>query len=115
MNKEIEDKVRAYMNLNKNLTEIRKKSINDRKLLQKLESEILEYMKEHTMETIALDEGEIICYDKKINQTFKKEAMIENINSLVKNTEKSEKLVETILSNKSFKLEKKIKTKLKVK
>lgn len=113
MNSQIENKIKAYIDLNKQLSEKRKKMTEDRKLLLQLETEIEEYMDQHSKNSVTLDDCEIVRYDKKVSQTFKKEAMVENINTIVKDTGKSEKLVDTILENKSFKIEKKIKLKIK--
>jgi pheromone shutdown protein TraB len=63
------------------------------------------------MDSIALKEGEIILYDRKVSQTFKRPVIVEKLTEKLKCDEKkAEELVESIFSNKVFSLESKLKT-----
>lgn len=110
----IQEKFRMYLDMQRELSEFRKKQAEQKKLLKSLEDEIMDYMKTNEMDSIALKEGEIILYDRKVSQTLKKDTMTEKISEKLKCDEKrAEELVESIFSNKVFTLEKKIKANIK--
>ena len=109
----IHEKFSNYLLLQKNLVAIRKEQKNVKKELDTLEADIMEYMVNNEMNNISIKEGEIILYPKKISQTFKKETIIETLNVKLKNTLQSEELAESILENKKFITQDKIKVKLK--
>lgn len=68
------------------------------------------------MENISLKDGEIILYDKKVSQSFKRPAIIEKLTEKLHCDEKkAEDIAESILTNKVFTLEKKIKANIKTK
>lgn len=110
---EISSKFEEFLNISKQLREFRKQQKDLRTRLQTLESEIKEYMSENNMDSVSLKNGEIVLYEKKISQTFKKETIIENLTSKLKDSVKAEELTESILSNKSFVLQDKIKAVIK--
>jgi hypothetical protein len=110
----IQEKFKVYLDMQRELAEFRKKQSDQKKMLKTLEDEIMEYMKANEMDSIALKEGEIVLYDRKVSQTLKKDTMTEKLSEKLKCDEKrAEELVESILSNKVFTVEKKIKATLK--
>lgn len=111
----IQEKLKKYIQLNKQFAEVRKQQTASKKLLKELEAEIKQYMSENEMESISLDDGEIVMYGKKIPQTFKKESIVETLTEKLKDSNKAEELTESILSNKKFIVEDKIKAVLKKK
>jgi hypothetical protein len=112
----IQEKFRLYLEMQKELANFRKKQVEQKKLLQKLEDEIKEYMQSNDMDSIALKEGEIVLYDRKVSQTFKKPTVIEKITEKLRCDEKkAEELAESIFSNKVFTVERKIKANIKKK
>lgn len=115
MNSEIQQKFQNYLDLHKSLSKMRKDQKETKTLIDKLEKEIKEYMTENDMDSIALKDGEIILYSKKVSQTFKKEVIMEKINEHLKDSERSEQLTESILYNKKFILQDKIKAVIKKK
>ena len=113
MNSEIQQKFQNYLDLHKSLSKMRKEQKETKTLIDKLEKEIKEYMTENDMDSIALKDGEIILYSKKVSQTFKKEVIMEKINEHLKDLQESETLTESILHNKKFILQDKIKAVIK--
>ena len=112
----IQDKFRVYLEIQKELSNFRKKQAEQKKVLQALEDEIKDYMKNNDMDSIALKEGEIVLYDKKVSQTFKRPVVVEKITEKLKCDEKkAEELAESIFSNKVFTVEKKLKANIKKK
>lgn len=110
----IQDKFKLYLELNKEIALFRKKQADQKKILQNLEDEIKSYMKENQMDSISLNEGEILLYDRKISQSFKKETIVEKLTEKLKgNGELAESLAESIVTNKVFNIESKIKAKIK--
>lgn len=113
---DFQEKIKAYMQLNKEIAELRKGQAERKKSLQTLESEIKEYMEKNEMDSISTKDGEIVLYDRKVNQSFKKETMVDKLTEELKGDDKkAEKLVESIISNKVFTVQKTIKANLKKK
>lgn len=103
MDQNIHDKLVQYLETNKALIEVRKQAKELKKKSDTIEKEVKEYMSSNNMDSISLPSGEIIMYEKKINQTFKKTAMVEKLRDELRGDEKkAEALVESILSNKSY-------------
>ena len=115
MSTPIQEKLHKYLDLQKQLGEIRKQQNIIKKSLQNMEVDIKEYMTTNDMDSISLKDGEIVLYGKKISQTFKKEVMLEKINEKLKDSQKAEELTESILNNKQFIVENKIKAVIKKK
>jgi hypothetical protein len=112
----IQEKFKLYLEMQKELTAFRKKQAEQKKLLLNLESEIKEYMEKNKMDSISLKEGEIVLYDRKVSQTFKRDTIVECLKDKLKGDEKkAEELTESILSNKVFNVEQKIKCTIKKK
>jgi hypothetical protein len=111
---DIQEKFKLYIELNKEITEFRKKQREQKKILDQLEKEIFDYMSNNNMDNISLKDGEIVLYDKKVSQSFKRPAIVEKLTEKLRCDEKkAEDIAESILSNKVFTLEKKIKANIK--
>lgn len=115
MGSDIQQKFQNYLDLHKSLSKMRKEQKEAKSLLDKLEKDIKEYMTENDMDSIALKDGEIILYSKKVAQTFKKEVLMETINEQLKDSQESERLTESILHNKKYVLQDKIRAVIKKK
>lgn len=115
MSSDIQQKFQNYLDLHKSLSQMRKEQKETKSLIDKLEKEIKDYMTQNDMDSIALKDGEIILYAKKVSQTFKKEVLMEKINEHLKDSERSEQLTESILHNKKYIVQDKIKAVIKKK
>jgi uncharacterized coiled-coil protein SlyX len=113
MSEHIQQQLEAYIELQRTLAESRKRLKESKKQLDTLEKEIKTYMTSNGMDSIALPSGEIILYNKKIPQTFKKEAMVDTLSEKLKNQKQAEDIVDTILKNKTFLIEEKVRAVLK--
>lgn len=111
----IQEKFYKYLEIQQKLSEFRKLQKTYRKELESLEIDIKEYMTNNDMDSISLKEGEIVLYEKKISQTFKKDVIMEKLNERLKNTQQAEELTESILQNKQFIVTDKIKAIIKKK
>jgi hypothetical protein len=111
----IQEKLQKYLEIQRQLTESRKQQKLYKNELDTLEKEIKEYMTKNDMDSISLKEGEIVLYSKKISQTFKKEVIIEKLTEQLKDSKRAEELTQSILQNKKFLLEDKIKAIIKKK
>ena len=111
---DIQDKLKLYLELNKEIAEFRKKQRDQKKVLDQLEKEIFDYMSDNNMDNISLKDGEIVLYDKKVSQSFKRPAIVEKLTEKLRCDEKkAEDIAESLLSNKVYKLKKKIKVNIK--
>ena len=109
-----QDKCKLYLQLNKEIAEYKKKNKDQKKLLQQLEKDIYEYMLDNDMDSIQTKDGEIVMYDKKKSETFKRENITECLKDSLKCDDiKADRIAESILSNKVFTTEKKIKANIK--
>lgn len=112
---DISKKMQRYISINKEVSEFRKKM----KVLQdeskSLESEIKDYMTLNELDEIKLDDANIVLFNKKVPQTFKKENIKEKLEEKLKDSRKAEELTDVILQNKKFTIEEKIKAVLKKK
>ena len=115
MSSTIQETFQKYIELQKQLTDMRKQQKIVKKNADTLELEIKEYMTKNEMDSISLKDGEIVLYARKIPQTFKKEVMMEKINERLKDSQKSEEIAQSILQNKQFIVEEKIKAVIKKK
>ncbi len=115
MSTPIQETFQTYLQLQKQLVEMRKGIKAIKKNADTLELEIKEYMTKNDMDSISLKDGEIVLYARKIPQTFKKEVIMEKINEKLKDTQKSEELAQSIIQNKQFIVEDKIKAVIKKK
>lgn len=113
---DIQEKFKLYLDINKEITEFRKKQREQKKMLQQLEQEIFDYMSDNNMDSISLKDGEIVLYDRKVSQSFKRPAIVEKLTEKLRCDEKkAEDIAESILTNKVFTVEKKIKANIKKK
>ena len=113
MSEHIHERLETYLELQRSLAESRKQLKESKKQLDTLEKEIKTYMISNGMDSIALPNGEIILYNRKIPQTFKKESMVGTLTDKFKNQKQAEDIVETILKNKTFLVEEKVRAVLK--
>jgi len=111
----IQEKLQKYLEIQRQLIESRKQQKLWKNELDTLEKEIKEYMTKNDMDSISLKEGEIVLYSKKISQTFKKEVIMEKLTEQLKDSKRAEELTQSILQNKKFLLEDKIKAIIKKK
>jgi hypothetical protein len=111
----IQDKFKKYLEIQKQLSESRKQQKLWKKELETLESDIKNYMVTNDMDSISLKDGEIVLYAKKISQTFKKEVIMEKLAEKLNDTKRAEELTQSILQNKKFVVEDKIKAIIKKK
>lgn len=109
----IEEKFTQYLQMNKEMGIVRKQLKEQKKQCDNLEKEIKDYMQSNEMDSISLQEGEIVLYSRKISQTFRKENIVEKLTEKLNNSEKAEELADSIISNKKFVLEDKIKAVIK--
>lgn len=109
----MQDKFTEYINLTKQMGELRKKikELKDESIT--LEDQIKEYMLENNMDSISFNEGEILLYKRKISQTFKKESIVEKLTQELNDVNKAQRLTESIMSNKKFIEQDKIKANVK--
>jgi urocanate hydratase len=115
MSSNIQERFREYLNMNKELAELRQKIKGKKQEVEAMEKEIKEYMVKNNMDSIAMKDGEIVLYSKKISQTFKKETIVEKLTEELNDSQKAEKLTQSILQNKKYILEDKIKAVVKKK
>jgi hypothetical protein len=115
MSETIHDKFQKYLELQRQLVEVRKQQRESKKILETLEKEIKSYMTNNDMDSISLKEGEIVLYAKKISQTFKKETMVERLTEKLNDPQKAQELTQSIIDNKKYILEDKIKAIIKKK
>jgi DNA repair ATPase RecN len=104
----VQEKFTQYLNLQKQLAEVRKQQKELKKTTDELEKEIKEYMTKNEMDCITMKEGEIVLYAKKISQTFKKETIVETLTEKLNDSQKAEELTQSILGNKKFLVEDKV-------
>jgi DNA repair ATPase RecN len=109
----IQEKFTEYLNINKELAGFRKLMKQHKQRIDTLEKEIKEYMTQHDMDSVSLKDGEIVLYARKISQTFKKETIVEKLTEQLKDSQKAEELTQSIISNKKFVVEDKIKAVMK--
>jgi DNA repair ATPase RecN len=115
MSEGINQKFQQYLEIQQSLAEFRKKQKDCKKTLDALEKDIKEYMTNNDMDSISLKEGEIVLYPKKISQMFKKEVIMEKLTEELKDGKKAEELTQSILQNKRFVIEDKLKAVIKKK
>ncbi len=115
MSEAVQQKFAEYLQLNKDLTALRKQQKELKKKSDALEKEIKEYMTKNEMDSITMREGEIVMYAKKIPQTFKKESIVEKLTEKLNDSQKAEELTQSILANKKYLVEDKIKAVIKKK
>lgn len=111
----ISDKVEQYLELSKELTGLRKRQTDLKKQLQLIEKGIWEYMRENEMENISSKTGEIVIYSRKVSQTYKRDIIAEKLAEELSDKKKADELADSIVKNKKFIVEEKIKAVIKKK
>ena len=106
---------KEYIEISKEIQELRQKQKDLKDKTNKIEKAIKEYMKNNDMDSIALRDDEIVLYNKKVSQTFKKETITEKLTEELSDPVKAEELAKSIVENKKFLLENKIKVVMKKK
>ena len=110
------EKFNKYLEIQRELSELRKKEKECKKNLANLEADIKDYMMKNDMDSISLKDGQIVLYAKKISQTLKRETISDKLAECLKCDEKkAETLADTILKNKKYIVEDKIKAVIKKK
>jgi hypothetical protein len=109
----IAEKFTTYFAISKELAALRKQQTALKKQSDILEREIKEHMTANDLDSLSFKEGQIILYDRKNLQTFKKESMVECLKEELGDPNRAEQLADTIISNKVYKMEKRIKVNLK--
>ena len=105
----IKNKLEKYIQLNKDLSALRKSQSEIKKNIETLETDIKTYMMSNDMDTISLSDGQIVLYGKKVSQTFKKDTIVEKLTEKLKDSHKAEELTESIMQNKKFIVQDRIK------
>jgi len=100
---------KEYIDLANELNEFRKQQKEIKDKMTKIEKSIKDYMTNNEMDSISLKDAEIVLYNKKISQTFKKETITEKLTQELSDPTKAEELAKSIVQNKKFILENKIK------
>lgn len=95
--------------------ELRSKQKILKKKIDDVQNKIKKYMIENDINNLSFEQGDIVLYEKKIPQTFKKENIIETLTEELKDTEKATEITQTILSNKKFLVENSVKAVVKKK
>lgn len=111
----IQEQFSEYLLLNRELQNRRKELKEFKNRVDELEKNIKDYMTKNQMDSISLKEGEIVLYPKKISQTFKKETIVEKLTEKLNDSKKAEELTESILHNKQFIVQDKLRAVLKKK
>jgi predicted RNase H-like nuclease (RuvC/YqgF family) len=110
----IEEKMSLYIENQKKLTQMRKQVTTLKQTTDHLEGEIKEYMTKNDLDSINIQGSEIVMYNKKTSRTFSKENIIENLKMGLNGDEpRAERLAESILKNKIFSVEPKVKAVIK--
>ncbi len=108
----MEQKINEYVQVAKELKDLKKIISKKSKNLKLLEKDIFNHMKENEIDTISYNDAQIILYNKKISQQFKKEHLLETMGMKLQNEDQAEELVDFLLQNKKFTTEPKIRVKL---
>lgn len=102
-----------YIENNKQLSELRKQQQDLKKKNLVLETKVKEYMLENKMDSLSFAGGDIVIYERKVSETFKKPSLIENLKPHLSSEAKAEAAAESILNNKVFSTKSSIKVKTK--
>jgi hypothetical protein len=100
-----------YIEASARLATLRKQQLVIKKSLTVFENKIKEYMTENTLDSVSLKNGQVIMYDRKVSETFKKDAIVETLKTHLGNSQKAEAVAESILSNKVFSVRSALKVK----
>jgi len=113
MTPDIEKSLHEYFLLQGEVSQMKTRSKELKQKISSLERSIKAYMESNHMTNLTTTMGEVILYGKKVAQTFKKETIIETLTEKLHNSKQAEELTDSIIQNKKFKIEDKIKVVLK--
>lgn len=105
---DIQEQFLDYLRLQKELKLLSKQSKDIRTKLAELEKGIKGYMVENDMDSVSTKEGQIVMYGKKVSQTFKKDVIVEKLTEKLQDSHIAEELTQSILQNKKFVIEDKL-------
>lgn len=114
-NNSLQSLFNQYIDLSKELDSLKNLQKDVKNKISKIESSIKEYMTKNDMESLKINDAEIVLYNKKISQTFKKETIAEKLKEELQDESKAEDLAKSIVQNKKFLIENSIKVVLKKK
>lgn len=109
MTTSMQDVITEYFDAVNESKELRTKQKNLKKKIDDIQNKIKKYMIENDINNLSFEQGDIVMYEKKIPQTFKKENIIETLTEELKDNEKATEITHTILSNKKFLIENSVK------
>ena len=111
---DINVKLQQYINLQKEILEFKKKQKENSKILFALEKDIKDYMETNNTDSIPFQDGEIVLYERKINQAFKKRNLTKKLkDTLHIDVDKASEIANTIIKDKVFNVQPRIKLELK--
>lgn len=105
----IQNTLDEYLTFQRELIHSKKKQKDLKDKMATLEGALKSYMEENHLTNLTSKNGEVILYGKKVAQTFKKETIIETLTDKLQDSRRAEELTESIIQNKKFKIEDKIK------
>lgn len=115
MTTSMQDVITEYFDAVNESKELKTKQKNLKKKIDDIQNKIKKYMIENDINNLSFEQGDIVMYEKKIPQTFKKENIIETLTEELKDNEKATEITHTILSNKKFLIENSVKAVVKKK
>lgn len=105
----MQDVITEYFDAVNESKELRSKQKILKKKIDDIQNKIKKHMIENDINNLSFEQGDIVLYEKKIPQTFKKEHIIETLTEELKDNEKATEITLTILSNKRFLVENSVK------
>jgi hypothetical protein len=105
----MQDVITEYFDAVNESKELRSKQKILKKKIDDIQNKIKKHMIENDINNLSFEQGDIVLYEKKIPQTFKKEHIIETLTEELKDNEKATEITHTILSNKRFLVENSVK------
>lgn len=115
MSTQMQNVISEYFDAVSESKELRTKQKILKKKIDDIQNKIKKYMIENDINNLSFEQGDIVLYEKKIPQTFKRENIIETLTEELKDTEKATEITQTILSNKKFLVENSVKAVVKKK
>jgi hypothetical protein len=93
-----------YLELKTESKKLQKEQLVIKKDLKALEVSIMEYFLESGIDSIMVNNCQISIFEKKVNQTFKKESILEILKNKLPqyNENQTEQLTDAIINNKKF-------------
>jgi hypothetical protein len=107
-----QESLKKYIELKKEYARVQKNQNSLKKEIKDIEVQVMEALIQRQVDSILIDDCQISIYEKKINQTFKKETIEELLTKKLNNNEQAIDLTDSILNNKKSISVDKIKIKL---